>query len=90
MGSLITQLKTTFSCGYEVIVVPGNHDVSHGTNILDIENLKSENYSEIEMVEYKKLKTFIHFLNSINALLIPKYTHVKELLRLMVLKFNSI
>ena len=61
MGSLITQLKTTFSCGYEVIVVPGNHDVSHGTNILDIENLKSENYSEIEMVEYKKLKNFYTF-----------------------------
>ena len=61
MGSLITQLKTTFSCDYEVIVVPGNHDVSHGTNILDIENLKSENYSEIEMVEYKKLKNFYTF-----------------------------
>lgn len=61
MGSLITQLKNTFRCDYKVVVVPGNHDVSHGTNILDIENLKFENYSAIEMLEHKKLENFYTF-----------------------------
>ena len=42
-GSLIAKLKREFKCQYTVLVVPGNHDVSHGNAILTISELKMKN-----------------------------------------------
>lgn len=61
MGSLIVKLNKTFHCECTVLVVPGNHDVNHGSSALDLSYLKNHNYSEIETIEYNKLEQFYNF-----------------------------
>ena len=61
MGSLIIQLSQQFKCKLTVLVVPGNHDVDHSKNVCRIADLKDQKFSEIEVVESKKLTSFYNF-----------------------------
>ena len=61
MGSLIVKLNQTFRCKCTILVVPGNHDVNHKDSRLDLEYLKKEKYSEMEITEHKKLEPFYKF-----------------------------
>ena len=63
LGHLITTLKNTFNCFCTILIVPGNHDVNHFESeaVLDLSYLKEERYSEVETIEFEKLKSFYNF-----------------------------
>lgn len=63
VGTLFKQIREKFGVYIHVLVVPGNHDVMHGTNILDIQELKNNNYNHLESQEQKKLVHFYDFSN---------------------------
>lgn len=61
MGSLIIKLNKEFNCKCVILTVPGNHDVNHGDYPLNLECLKKELYSQIEIAEHGKLTSFYNF-----------------------------
>ncbi len=63
LGYLIRTLKNNFDCTYNVLIVPGNHDVNHFESeaVLDLAYLKENRYSEVETIELKKLESFYNF-----------------------------
>ena len=61
MGNLIIKLNKEFNCECVILTVPGNHDVNHGDYLLNLEYLKKELYSQVEIAEHGKLTSFYNF-----------------------------
>lgn len=51
-------MNRKFNCKCTVFLVPGNHDVNHNGSLLPISSLQNEKYSDLEVTERKKLRSF--------------------------------
>lgn len=61
VGSLIRGVTEAFRCYCTILTAPGNHDVNHHGQPLDIDYLKNKQYSTIEVLENRKLEDFYNF-----------------------------
>jgi len=62
VGTLLRYFKSAFrGCYVCVLPVPGNHDVMHDCNPLEVSSLKNGQYSSIETGEFAKLTHFYNF-----------------------------